>query len=79
MAIIKKAKNMYIAVRGTHTVIAGTIMETADKITITATKENLTLGSNKKVIMQGLDGGVKFGNYTLLKKPNIQKYVMSNF
>lgn len=63
MAIIKTAKNITINVKGQYTMIAGTITEVAHKIIITATKENLVLGSNKKVVMQGLNGGVKFGNY----------------
>ena len=63
MAIIKKAKNITIKVNKDYTLIAGTITEIADKITVTATKGNLTLSSNKKVIMQGLNGGVKYGEY----------------
>lgn len=62
MAINKTAKNMYINVKGTHTVIAGTITKTAEKITITATKGNLNLISNKKVIITGKEG-VVFGDY----------------
>ncbi|KMQ67968.1 hypothetical protein ACM39_11595 [Chryseobacterium sp. FH2] len=64
MAIIKQAKNMNITVKGTYTVIAGSITEIADKITITATTGNLTLSSNKKVVIQGMNGGVVYNNYT---------------
>ena len=49
MAIIKKAKNITIKVNKDYTLVAGTITEIADKITITATKGNLTLSSNKKI------------------------------
>lgn len=63
MAIIKKAKNITIKVNKDYTLVAGAITEIADKITITATKGNLTLSSNKKIIMQGLNGGVKYGTY----------------
>ena len=63
MAIIKKAKNMTIIVKGQYTMIAGTYTEIADKITMTATKGNLTLSSNKKVVIQSLNGGLKYGKY----------------
>ncbi|AYN04687.1 hypothetical protein EAG11_11310 [Flavobacterium sp. 140616W15] len=60
MGICKKAKNMYINVKGTHTVIAGEIFEIAEKISIVATKDDLKLISNKKNIVKGKDG-VVFG------------------
>lgn len=63
MGIIKKAKNITIKVNKNYTLVAGTITEIADKITVTATKRNLTLSSNKKVVIQGLNGGVKYGEY----------------
>jgi hypothetical protein len=47
MAINKTAKNIYIKVNGAYTIRAGTITETANKITITAIKGNLSLISNK--------------------------------
>ncbi|EKT3967465.1 hypothetical protein NTJ12_002556, partial [Flavobacterium psychrophilum] len=62
MAINKTAKNMYINIKGTHTVIAKEIVITAEKVSIIATKGDLTLISNKKVIIKGKDG-VKFGDY----------------
>jgi hypothetical protein len=43
MGIYKSAKNMYINVKDTHTVIAGEIIETAEKIAIVATKGDLKL------------------------------------
>lgn len=68
MAIIKKAKNISIKVNKNYIVVAGTITEFAEKITLTATKDNLILSSNKKVITQGLNGGVVFDNYEAVSK-----------
>nr|WP_315239268.1 hypothetical protein [uncultured Flavobacterium sp.] len=62
MAINKTAKNIYIKVNGAYTISAGTFIETANKITITATKGNLNLISNKKIIITGKEG-VTFGDY----------------
>lgn len=68
MGIYKRAKNMHIIVKGKHTVIAGEIIKIANKITITATKGNLNLISNKKIIVKGKDG-IIFGepNFETLK------------
>lgn len=63
MAIIKRAKNMTINVRGTHTLICDRLEIIAESITITSTEENLVLASNKKIIVEGKEGEVKFGEY----------------
>ncbi|ASF44251.1 hypothetical protein [Capnocytophaga endodontalis] len=60
MGIFKKANNIYITVRDTYTMRAGSSYEEAEEITITATDE-IELISAKKVIMQGLNGGVEYG------------------
>jgi pyrrolidone-carboxylate peptidase len=62
MGIIKKAKNISIIVKGSYSLIANTITKQAGKITITATKGDLILSSNKKVIIQAQDQ-IKFGDY----------------
>ena len=60
MGIFKKANNIYITVRDTYTSISGESYEEAEEVTITATEE-VELISAKKVIMQGLEGGVQYG------------------
>ena len=60
MGIFKKANNIYITVRDTYTIRGGTSYEEAEEVTITATDE-IELISAKKVIMQGLNGGVEYG------------------
>ncbi|MFV0305016.1 MAG: hypothetical protein ACK5IC_06015 [Moheibacter sp.] len=75
MAIIEKAKNMTIVTKNKETIIVGGKMEIiAEKITITATKGDLSLNSNKKVIIEGKNGGVKFGKY---EKPISTEKVIS--
>jgi len=66
MAIIKRAKNMIINVRDTHTTICGNLEIIAESITITSTKEDLVLASNKRIIVEGKNGGIKFGEYVSL-------------
>lgn len=64
MAIFKSAKNIKITTRKNDNIIVEGKMEIiADKISITTTKGNLVLSSNKKVQIKGLDGGVKHGEY----------------
>lgn len=63
MAINKRAKNITINVKNTHTTICKTLEIVAESITITSTKENLVLASNKKVIVEGKNGGMKLGKY----------------
>jgi hypothetical protein len=53
MAINKSAKNLYIKVKGNYISQSQTFLETAEKVEIVATKENLTLISNKKIQMKG--------------------------
>ncbi|MCV9926741.1 hypothetical protein OIU83_03730 [Flavobacterium sp. LS1R49] len=53
MAINKTAKNLTIEIKNKYTCIAKTIYETTGKVEIVATKDNLTLVSNKKVIIRG--------------------------
>lgn len=60
MGIYKKANNIYITVRDTYTMRAGTSYEEAEEVTITATEE-IELISAKKVIMQSLNEGVEYG------------------
>ena len=60
MGIFKKANNIYITVRDTYTSISGESYEEAEEVTITGTEE-VELISAKKVIMQGLEGGVQYG------------------
>lgn len=45
-------------------------------MTITSTKEDLVLASNKKIIAEGKDGGVKFGEYIPLSSKIINIYWM---
>ena len=53
MAINKTAKNLSVKIREKYICIAKESTETSDKIEIVATKENLTLMSNKKIIIRG--------------------------
>lgn len=53
MAINKTAKNLKIKIRENYICFAKTINEESDKIEIVARKRNLTLASNKKVIIRG--------------------------
>lgn len=53
MAINKSAKNLYIRIKNNYIHQSQIFLETADKVEIVATKENLTLNSNKKVQMKG--------------------------
>lgn len=71
MAINKRAKNIIINEKNAHTTICGKLEIVAESISITSTKEDLVLSSNKKIIAEGKDkGGVKFGEYIPLL-PNI--------
>ncbi|HEX8577091.1 MAG TPA: hypothetical protein VF677_12425 [Flavobacterium sp.] len=69
MGINKSAKNINIYVKGNYTIKAGTITEIADKITISATNGNLTLTSNKKIIIEGKEG-IVFGEPTFITPKN---------
>ena len=73
MGIYKKANNIYITVRDTYTMRAGTSYEEAEEVTITATEE-IELISAKKVIMQGLEGGVQYGTVDKDKPKIIMSY-----
>jgi hypothetical protein len=53
MAINKSAKNLYIRIKGNYISQSQTFLETAEKVEIVATKENLNLISSKKVQMKG--------------------------
>lgn len=53
MAIIKNAKNIRIGLFNKHTTITARFEETAEKLTMDATKKNLTLISYKKVKSHG--------------------------
>ncbi|WP_185965947.1 hypothetical protein [Flavobacterium sp. ZT3R18] len=53
MAINKSAKNLYITIDNKYYSLAKTFVETADKVEIIATEENLTLISNKKIQLKG--------------------------
>lgn len=53
MAINKTAKNLKIKIKNTHMSFSGTMQETAEKVEIIATKENLTLISVKKINIKG--------------------------
>ncbi|WP_456312446.1 hypothetical protein [Pseudomonas shirazensis] len=53
MAINKTAKNLKIKITKNYTCMAKEIDETSGKIEIVATKENLTLISDKKIIIRG--------------------------
>lgn len=74
MAINKRAKNLNSTIKGTHTMVCGTFTEISESITITSTKENLQLISNKKVMSEGKSGGLIFGEYVPLEmEPKITK------
>lgn len=53
MAIIKQARNINIRVKNNSVIMARKITETAEIIIVDATKENLILNSNKKIIANG--------------------------
>jgi hypothetical protein len=53
MAINKTAKNLIITIENKYFSSAKTIEETAEKVEIVATHENLILISNKKVCAKG--------------------------
>ncbi|MNY52261.1 hypothetical protein D3C86_1879120 [compost metagenome] len=53
MAINKTAKNLYVRIKGNYISESKIFLETAEKIEIVATKENLKLISNKKILMKG--------------------------
>lgn len=53
MAINKTAKNLNIKIKNNYTSYFGTIHETAEKVVIVATKENLTFISGKKINIKG--------------------------
>jgi hypothetical protein len=74
MAIIKKAKNITILTKNKETIICGGKLEiVAEKITITATNGNLTLNSNKKIIIEGKEGGIVYGKY--VQPPSSEKSI----
>ena len=51
MAIIKTAKNMTITVKSDYNLtVGGKLEKIADKINVEATKGNLVLASNKKIV-----------------------------
>ena len=53
MAITKTAKNMTITIKNNYLSISKTFEETAEVVDILATKGNVKLISNKKVIIKG--------------------------
>lgn len=53
MAIIKTAEKITIKIKNNYVAFAKTIYETSEKVEIVATKENLTLASNKKIQIKG--------------------------
>ena len=53
MAIYKSAKNLNIKIKNTYISFAKVMDETSGKVDIVATKENLTLISNKKINIRG--------------------------
>lgn len=63
MAINKRAKNIRINIKDTYTTNCGRLEIIAKSITITSTKEDLVLASGKKIVIEGKNGGVKFGEY----------------
>ena len=73
MGIYKKANNIYITVRDTYTMRAGTSYEEAEEVIIRATDE-INLVSAKKVIMQGLNGGVEYGTVNKEEPKIIMSY-----
>ena len=73
MGIYKKANNIYITVRGTYTMRDGTSYEEAEEVIIRATDE-INVVSAKKVIMQGLNGGVEYGTVNKEEPKIIMSY-----
>jgi len=53
MAINKTARNLNVKIKNGYTSLSKTIHEESGKIEIVATKENLTLTSNKKINITG--------------------------
>ncbi|SMP37265.1 hypothetical protein [Flavobacterium hercynium] len=53
MAINKSAKNLYVTIKESYFSQSKTFIETSEKVELVATKENLTLSSNKKVQLKG--------------------------
>ena len=54
MAIRKNAKNMTIIVTNDYNLyVGGKLEKIAEKINVEATKENMVLASNKKIIADG--------------------------
>jgi hypothetical protein len=53
MAINKTAKNLTVIIKDKHICMAKSIEETAEKVTIVATHDDLNLISNKKVVIKG--------------------------
>jgi hypothetical protein len=64
MGILKQAKNIKIIAKGDYFVKADKLTEIADKVNIEAKNENLTFSSNKKIQVQGKDGGLKYNKYS---------------
>jgi hypothetical protein len=52
MGIFKTAKNLTVTIENKHTITAKTIEETAEKVTIVATHGDLSLISNRKIIIK---------------------------
>jgi hypothetical protein len=53
MAINKSAKNLNVKIKNNYICLVKEMEETSEKIEIVATKENLTLISNKKINIRG--------------------------
>lgn len=53
MAINKTAKNLYVKVYKSYDSNAKKVQETAEKVEIVATQENLKLLCNKKIVITG--------------------------
>ena len=53
MAINKTAKNLYVTLCKSYDSKAKKVEETAEKVEIVATKENLKLLCNKKIVITG--------------------------
>lgn len=54
MAVRKSAKNITIKVQNKYNLIVGGKLEKiAEKINVEATKENMVLASNKKIVSKG--------------------------
>ncbi|MFK7106455.1 hypothetical protein [Flavobacterium oreochromis] len=68
MAINKTAKNITIVVNGEYkSIVGGTKEVIANEINITATEGDLTLISNKKIVLEGKNDGVVFGEPKFVK------------